>query len=74
MDGGIVVPDGGDGIQRYPADKSGAPVDPDMDAGDRARIGMGLEPEGEGEAPPEDDKDEFDDDKEFYMKKGRKNE
>jgi hypothetical protein len=72
MDGGIVVPDGGDGIQRYPADKSGAPVDPDMDAGDRARIGMGLEPEGEGEAPPEDDKDEFDDDKEFHVKKGRK--
>jgi hypothetical protein len=74
MDGGIVVPDGGDGIQRYPSDKEGNPVDPDMDAGDRARIGMGLEPEGEGEAPPADDKDEFDDDKEFHVKKGRKDE
>ena len=69
MDGGIVVPDGGDGIQRYPSDKEGNPVDPDMDAGDRARLQIGLEPEGE-EMPPEEEPVE--DDKEFYVKKGRK--
>ena len=52
MDGGVPN-DGGDGIQRYPSDSSGAAVDPEMDAGDRARMQMGLPPEGEEESPPE---------------------
>ena len=69
MDGGIVVPVGGDGIQRYPVDQTGQPVDPDMDAGDRARLQIGLEPEGE-EMPPEEEPVE--DDKEFHVKKGKK--
>ena len=52
MDGGVPIPDGGDGIQRYPTDPSGMAVDPEMDAGDRAKAAMGLPPEGE-EPPPE---------------------
>ena len=52
MDGGVPN-DGGDGIQRYPSDSSGAAVDREMDAGDRARMQMGLPPEGEEESPPE---------------------
>ncbi len=73
LDGGIVVPPGGDGIQRYPVDAEGNPVDPNMDATDRVSAELGLDNNnGEGEAPPEDDKDEFDDDKEFHVKKGRK--
>ncbi len=73
MDGGIVVPPGGDGIQRYPVDAEGNPVDPNMDATDRVSAELGLDNNnGEGEAPPEDDKDEFDNDKEFHVKKGRK--
>jgi hypothetical protein len=48
-----------------------------MSAADRVKMSVaGVDPdappEGEGEAPPEDDKDEFDDDKEFHVKKGRK--
>ena len=71
MDGGIVVPDGGDGIQRIPVDPMGMPVDPEMDAADRARMAVGMPPEGEeGEAPPEEEPVE--DDKEFHVKKGRK--
>ena len=57
MDGGIVVPDGGDGIQRYPSDSEGNPVDPYMDPTDRVNKELGLE----------DDKDEKDN-----AKKGNK--
>jgi len=57
MDGGIVVPDGGDGIQRYPSDSEGNPVDPYMDPTDRVNKELGLE----------DDKDEEDN-----VKKGNK--
>ena len=52
MDGGIPN-DGGDGIQRYPTGPDGMPVDPEMDAGDRAALAYGMEPEGE-EQPPEE--------------------
>ena len=45
MDGGIVVPDGGDGIQRYPSDSEGNPVDPYMDPTDRVNKELGLEDE-----------------------------
>ena len=54
MDGGIVVPDGGDGIQRIPTDPSGMPTDPSMPADDRAKLALGLPPEEEGEEPPEE--------------------
>ena len=52
MDGGVPN-DGGDGIQRYPTGPDGMPVDPEMDAGDRASLAYGMEPEGE-EPPPEE--------------------
>jgi len=72
MDGGIVVPDGGDGIQRIPVDATGMPIDPEMPADDRAKMALGIDPdaEPEGEAPPEEEPVE--DDKEFHVKKGRK--
>ena len=53
LDGGIVLPPGGDGIQRIPTDPSGMPTDPEMPADDRARMALGLPPEGEEEPPPE---------------------
>ena len=52
LDGGIVVPPGGDGIQRIPTDAMGMAVDPEMPADDRARMAVGMPPEGEGEEPP----------------------
>ena len=71
MDGGIVVPDGGDGIQRIPVGPDGMPLDPEMPADDRAKMALGIPPEGEGgEEPPEEEPVE--DDKEFYVKKGKK--
>ena len=49
MDGGVPN-DGGDGIQRYPTDPSGMAVDPEMDAGDRAALAYGMDPNAdEGE-------------------------
>ena len=53
LDGGIVLPPGGDGIQRIPTDPSGMPTDPEMPADDRARMALGMPPEGEEEPPPE---------------------
>ena len=49
LDGGIVMPDGGDGIKRIPTDQAGMPIDPEMPADDRARMAVGMPPEGEGE-------------------------
>ena len=67
MDGGIVIPQGGDGIQRIPTDSTGMPTDPTMSAQDRAGLAAGIPPdymnpegEGGGEAPPEPTEDEFD--------------
>ena len=72
MDGGIVVPDGGDGIQRIPVDPAGMPIDPEMPADDRAKMALGLPPEGEeGEAPPEGEPVEAETDPSFIVK-GRK--
>ena len=49
MDGGVPN-DGGDGIQRYPTDPGGMAVDPEMDAGDRAALAYGMDPNAdEGE-------------------------
>ena len=52
LDGGIVIPDGGDGIKRIPTDAMGMAIDPEMPADDRARMAVGMPPEGEGEEPP----------------------
>ena len=56
LDGGIVIPDGGDGIKRIPTDAAGMPIDPEMPADDRAKMAMGIPPEGEEgeESPPEE--------------------
>ena len=49
MDGGVPN-DGGDGIQRYPTDPGGMAVDPEMDAGERAALAYGVDPNAdEGE-------------------------
>ena len=70
MDGGIVVPDGGDGIKRIPTDATGMPIDPEMPADDRAKMAVGIPPEGEEEEqPPEED---LEDDKSFLVKNGLK--
>ena len=74
MDGGIVIPPGGDGIHRIPTGPGDEPIDPSMSAADRVKLSVGgvdpdAPPEGEGEEPPED---EFDDDKEFHVKKRKK--
>ena len=74
LDGGIVIPPGGDGIQRYPSHAEGNRVAPEMDATDRVNKELGVD-NGNGEAPPKDDEedeDEFLDNKEFHVKKGRK--
>ena len=70
MDGGIIIPQGGDGIQRIPVDQMGMPVDPTMNAQDRAGLAAGIPPEymqpeepPPPEAPPEEPEpteDEFD--------------
>ena len=77
MDGGVVIPPGGDGVQRYPSDAEGNPVDPEMDATDRVNKELGVDKNqgnGYGKSPfqDKDDEDELDDDKEFHVKKGRK--
>ena len=70
MDGGIVVPDGGDGIKRIPTDQTGMPIDPELPADDRAKMAVGIPPEGEEEEqPPEED---LEDDKSFLVKNGLK--
>ena len=68
MDGGIVIPQGGDGIQRIPTDATGMPTDPTMSAQDRAGLAVGIppdymNPDAGAEAPPEEPEpteDEFD--------------
>ena len=65
LDGGVPN-DGGDGVMRYPTDPSGMAVDPEMDAGDRAALAVGIPPEADGkgweppEQEPEPQEDEFD--------------
>ena len=44
MDGGIIVPPGGDGIQRIPVGPDMMPIDPKMPADDRAKAALGLDP------------------------------
>ena len=72
LDGGIVVPDGGDGIQRIPVGPDGMPLDPEMPSDDRAKMALGIPPEGEGEEPPpEGEPVEAETDPSFIVK-GRK--
>ena len=56
MDGGIVVPAGGDGIKRIPTDQGGNPIDPYTSSDEREKMGMGVPPAEEGgeEVPPEE--------------------
>ena len=75
MDGGIVVPAGGDGIQRIPVGPDGMPLDPEMPSDDRAKMALGIPPEEEGgEAPPEEEpvEDDLEIDKGFLVKNGLK--
>ena len=61
-DGGISVPDGGDGITRYPQDAQGGTISPDDLKGFKDPSSVG---DDEGGSP-------FDDDKEFHVRKGKK--
>jgi len=85
MDGGIILPPGGDGINRIPIGPGDEPIDPEMSARDRVRVSVGGadpdDPEHDGK--PDDsqkfDKDsdepEVDDqeiDSELILKKGKK--
>jgi len=73
MDGGIVVPAGGDGIQRIPVGPDGMPLDPEMPADDRAKMALGIPPEEEGgEAPPEEEPVEAETDPAFIVKKRKR--
>jgi len=65
MDGGVPS-DGGDGVSRYPTDASGMAVDPEMDVGDRAKMAMGIPPEGE---EGEEEEEPVEDEKDFHVKK-----
>jgi hypothetical protein len=69
MDGGIVVPTGGDGIHRIPVGPDGQPMDPTDSVADMADKSMGIDPDAEGEPPEEEPEEE---DKEFHVKKGKK--
>ena len=71
MDGGIVLPDAGDGITRYPQDGGGAALGAD----DLAKLQGEVPPEGGEEEEPKDDEDDEDDqgiDSGFIVKKGKK--
>ena len=61
-DGGIDMPDEGDGITRYPQDATGSVVPPEA-------MPDGEEPEEEDKKEPEDD---LEDDKSFLVKNGLK--
>ena len=67
-DGGISIPDGGDGITRYPQDAQGGTISPDDLKGFN-------DPSSVGDDEDKDDDDggsPFDDDKEFHVRKGKK--
>jgi hypothetical protein len=71
MDGGIILPPGGDGIARIPVDPSGMPIDPEMPADDRAKMtALGIDPDApEGEAPPEEQPPEQEIDSDLIVRK-----
>ena len=66
-DGGISVPDGGDGITRYPQDAQGGTITPDDLKGFKDPSSV-----GDDEKEDDDEGDSFDDDKEFHIRKGKK--
>ena len=70
MDGGIILPPGGDGIQRIPTDPSGMPTDPEDSASDRADKAMGIDPDAA--PPPEEEPVEAEVDPAFIVKKRKK--
>ena len=75
LDGGIVVPVGGDGIKRIPTDQTGMPIDPELPADDRAKMAVGIDPDAEEEEqPPEEQppEEDLEDDKSFLVKNGLK--
>ncbi len=51
MDGGIILPPGGDGIQRIPVGPDMMPIDPLMPADDRAKAALGLDPSAPSTTP-----------------------
>ena len=71
MDGGIVVPDGGDGIHRVPVGPDGLPMDPADSASDRADKALGIDPDAE-EAPPPEEPVEAETDPAFIVKKRKR--
>ncbi len=71
MDGGIVVPPGGDGIHRVPVGPDGMPMDPADSASDRADKAMGIDPDAE-EAPPPEEPVEAETDPAFIVKKRKR--
>ena len=71
MDGGIVVPPGGDGIHRVPVGPDGMPMDPTDSASDRADKAMGIDPDAE-EAPPPEEPVEAETDPAFIVKKRKR--
>ncbi len=71
MDGGIVVPPGGDGIHRVPVGPDGMPMDPTDSASDRADKALGIDPDAE-EAPPPEEPVEAETDPAFIVKKRKR--
>ena len=88
MDGGIILPPGGDGIQRIPTGPDGMPIDPEMPADDRAKAALGLDPAMPSRTPtaspppegaagsatdtPNPSGEEEEEDKSFIVKNGLK--
>ena len=68
MDGGIVIPPGGDGIHRIPTGPDGLAIDPEMPADDRAKMAAGIDIE----ATPEDEPEDEIIDASFIVKKGKR--
>ena len=68
MDGGVDIPDGSDGITRYPQDATGSIVPPEA-MPDYEEPEDEKEPEDKDEKEPEDD---LEDDKSFLVKNGLK--
>ena len=85
MDGGIILPPGGDGINRIPIGPGEEPIDPKMSAADRVKLSVGgVDPDDPEHDGKPDDAQKFDkdsdesgvDDQEidsdFILKKGKK--
>jgi hypothetical protein len=79
MDGGIILPPGGDGIQRIPTGPDGIATDPRMPADDRAKMAAtGTDPDAPpapapGAPPPQAaEYDPEDADPAFIVKKRKK--